>query len=316
MQEFELINQYINQSSVHRSDVLNGIGDDCAILNMPINKQLAVSMDTLVADVHFPQQVSAKDIGYKALAVNLSDLAAVGAEPAWATLSLVMPQGDENWLNAFMKGFNELANQFQVQLVGGDTTQGPLTITVQIQGFVDKDRYLSRSSARIGDLVYVSGTLGDAGLGLLHYTTDKDVPDYCVQRLNRPTPRIELGLALSSIAHAGIDISDGLLADLGHIADMSQCGAEIHLDKLPLSSSFRDYFKKNIDWSLPLSAGDDYELCFTVSADKSAEIEQLSLKLNLPLTCVGMITAEHGVKCLTNNGEIYTPQHSGYEHYT
>jgi len=208
--------------------------------------ELVISMDTLVSGIHFPETTYPQDIGYKSLAVNLSDLAAMGAEPRWITLALTMPESDEAWLEKFMEGFSELAQQYMLDLIGGDLTRGPLSITVQVHGFVPVGKAIYRHGAQTGDLVFVSGVLGDAGLALRMLAeqallTNK-YNDYLLQRLNRPAPRISLGLALRDTASSAIDISDGLLADLGHILTASKKGAIIKTDQLPLSDALFSKF--------------------------------------------------------------------------
>ena len=311
MTEFELISQYINSQSLSRRDVLEGIGDDCAILDVPENKSLAISMDTLIEGVHFPKNTSAYSIGYKSLAVNLSDLAASGAEPAWVTMSLTMPESDENWLTDFLDGFFTLAQQFNVQLVGGDTTRGPLSISVQAHGFVQ--RPILRSGACEGDLVFVSGYLGDAVAGFELCSEDDAEASSCVKRFNQPQPRVELGQAINSIATSCIDISDGLASDLGHICQRSQCGAEIKLESIPLSASFLQFYQQT-DYGKVLGFGDDYELCFTVAKGKQDQIMQISESLNIKLTCIGKIDSDSGVRFVdSDNNKIDIKK--GYDHF-
>lgn len=318
MAEFELIERYFGAIARSRDDVAMGIGDDCALLNVPADRRLAVSTDTLVAGVHFPQMTSADDIGYKALAVNLSDLAAVGAEPAWATLCLTLPEENERWLTGFSRGFSELLNRYGVQLVGGDTTRGALSMTVTVFGFVKPGDALYRHAARVGDQVYVTGTLGDAGLGLkkiLATTNGTTSLHHCVSRLNRPMPRIDIGMALHGKSRCAIDISDGLLADLGHISKRSDCGVRIHADRVPLSSELKEYYKQVIDWKQILTAGDDYELCFTAGIDKQEELQALSSQFNTPITCIGEITEGQGVHCVLPDGSLLDAGGSGYTHF-
>ncbi|MGB5467180.1 MAG: thiamine-phosphate kinase, partial [Sedimenticolaceae bacterium] len=240
--EFDLIRDYFARATGARADVLLGIGDDCALLRPPPGLALAVSVDTLVAGRHFLVDADPLHLGHKALAVNLSDLAAMGAQPAWATLALTLPQVDRNWLRAFMDGFAALAATHDVQLVGGDTTRGPLSITVQVHGFVDSLLALRRSGARAGDRIMVSGTVGDAGLALQLMQQNPgggSVDSRLSRRLDRPTPRVALGRLLVGQASAAIDVSDGLIADLGHICDASGVGARVELARLPLSPAFR-----------------------------------------------------------------------------
>lgn len=319
MSEFNLINRYFKKLTSDRADVMLGIGDDCAILQVPEGKYLAVSTDTLISGVHFPVQTSAEDIGYKALAVNLSDLAAMGAQPAWASLALTLPEQNDKWLQAFSDGFATLAKQYDVQLIGGDTTRGSLTITVQIYGFVDLQQCLRRDRAQVGDLLYVSGCLGDAGLGLeyvLNKTEATQAIKACVQRLNRPLPRVELGLALAEISHCAIDVSDGLVADLQHILDASQCAAIVNLDALPLSTELLSHYAGDINWEQVLSSGDDYELCFSVSPSQQTKLEALATQLDLKLTQIGIIKQGTGLKIIDSDGAEFKLNKNGYNHFS
>ena len=232
-----------------------------------------VTVDTIVAGVHFPPDTSAEDIGYRALAVNLSDIAAMGAMPAWATLALTMPAADESWLEGFCAGFFSLARAHDVTLIGGDTTAGPLTVTVQIMGHVPAGKALRRSGAQPGDLVFVSGHLGDAAAGLALIEKRADTSnaahrDFLIERFLRPVPRIGLGKALRGLASATIDISDGLGADLGHILEASGVGARIDPDRLPRSRALIETFEPMRAFELALSGGDDYELCFTLAPER------------------------------------------------
>ncbi|MGC1854618.1 MAG: thiamine-phosphate kinase [Candidatus Aquirickettsiella sp.] len=318
--EFDLIQRFFNQELSNRKDVILGIGDDAALLQMPIGQQLVASTDTLVSGQHFPENTSPADIGYKALAVNLSDLAAMGAEPAWILLALTLPNANETWLRKFTDGFFPLMQRFQLQLVGGDLTQGPLTITVQALGFVPPGKALCRIGACIGDRIYVTGTLGDAGLAL--ETINKK---HCLglnssqifaimQRLNRPKPRVEIGLALRNIASSAIDISDGLAADLGHILSANQVGAILQLEKLPLSDSLQILpFERA--WQLALSSGDDYELCFTVSESQERALQQHLTALNTLYTCIGTIKKEPGLILLGKNGSTFSIDRTGFQHF-
>ncbi len=318
LSEFSLIDDYIAISRTTRDDVSLGIGDDCAVLEVPHGKSLAVSMDTLVAGRHFIDGANAVSLGHKALAVNLSDLAAMGAEPAWAMLSLTMPEADIRWIQNFMQGFLALADRFGVQLVGGDTTRGPLSITVQIHGFVDPGQMMRRSGAHPGDLIYVTGSLGDAGLALrLQQAGSLDSAHHqqLLQRLDSPTPRITEGMQLASIATAAIDLSDGLIGDLGHIVQQSNCGATIELQRLPCSTAVKAAIAQSNEWSLPLSSGDDYELCFTVPAEKQQQLQQLAATLDCPLTRIGVIEQQPGIRCVNAEGAVVDVE-SGYDHFT
>lgn len=308
--EFKLIEKYFSRQATSRDDVLLGIGDDAAVIQLADNEQLVVSTDTLVAGVHFPTETSAYDIGYKLMAVNLSDLAAMGAEPRWASLALTLPDSDDKWLEQFSAGLFALAKKHSVQLIGGDTTRGPLTLTLTLQGTVSSQRFLQRNAAQAGDAIVVSGQLGDAGLALRQLFAKEEINTACLSRLNRPTPRVALGQSLLGIATAAIDISDGLLADLGHILALSQLGAEIRLNDLPLSEAVKAMTIEG-DWSLPLSAGDDYELCFTIA---ESDIERLQ-KQHCLLTRIGTVVENEGINCITPTGTLLDSQQTGYNHF-
>ena len=309
--EFSLIEKYFSQQAISRDDVLVGIGDDAAVMQLAPNEQLLVSTDTMVAGVHFPEDTSPFDIGYKLMAVNLSDLAAMGATPRWASLALTLPDSNEQWLEQFSAGLFELAKQHSVQLIGGDTTRGSLTLTLTLQGTVTSNQYLQRGNAQVGDAIFVSGQLGDAGLALRQLLAKETVNPYCFARLNQPTPRVELGQSLVGIASAAIDISDGLLADLGHVLDASQLGAHIQLQDLPLTEAVSSLTSKG-DWLLPLNAGDDYELCFTVPESSIAQLEKQHCKL----TRIGTVVEGNGISCFTSTGKWDLPDDLGYEHFT
>lgn len=299
MKEFAIIEHYFTQKTRSRSDVALGIGDDCALLTIPQHQLLALSIDTLVEGWHFPVNTSAYDVGFKSLAVNLSDLAAMGAEPAWFTLALTMPKADENWLQGFSQGLFKLAQEFNLQLIGGDTTRGPLTITIQIHGFIREKQALRRSGAKVGDKIYVSGFLGDAGLGLHialgNIKVKADDKAYLLQRLNRPHPRIKLGLLLREFATSAIDISDGLLADIEHILIASDVGATIRTLAIPLSNELKRHTSAEEALRLALTAGDDYELCFTIPSEKEENFITALKKENITCYCIGEITQENGL---------------------
>lgn len=314
--EFNLIDTYFKNKTAARPDVIVGIGDDAALVTAP-GQQLVMAMDTLISGVHFPAQTAAFDIGFKALAVNLSDLAAMGAKPAWLMLALTMPKSDASWIAQFSEGLLQLAHQYTMQLIGGDTTRGALTITVQVSGFVPGNRVLRRQGAKVGDGIYVSGTLGDAGLGLLAVTDQLEIKNeedrfFLLQRLNRPTPRIVLGLLLRNLASSAIDISDGLLADLTHILKINQVGAHINTDSLPLSAAVKNNISMHEAKRLALTAGDDYELCFTVSHYKEKLLQDALRKTNHTVTKIGEITAQTSLQ-LSGFNEILTTQ--GYQHF-
>ena len=314
LSEFGLIHSYFEQHRLGREDVVLGIGDDAALLRVPEGMLLVAAVDTLIAGVHFPENTPPSAIGHKALAVNLSDLAAMGAEPAWATLSLSLPAADERFLQPFSEGFFNLAAQFGVELVGGDTVRGPLVVTVQMHGFLPEEAALTRFAACPGDRLYVSGTLGDAAAGLalvIDGAVDGEEVRYLRERLDRPTPRIGLGLALRGIASACIDISDGLCADVGHIMERSYLGAEIESRLLPLSRELLALKGEVAARELALYGGDDYELCFCVPPQREAELLRLARTLALPLTRIGEITNEVGV--LRVDGEPVAG--GGYDHF-
>jgi len=313
--EFDLIRHFFTGQSIRRVDVPLGIGDDAALLVSPPGRLLAVSVDTLIAGVHFPLGSAARAVGYKSLAVNLSDLAAMGAEPAWVTLALSLPEPDEVWLTGFAQGFFDLASEHGVQLVGGDTTRGPLSITVQVTGFVPQGQALMRSGAKPGDGIFFTGTLGDAGLGLRLYQqqldANSDVTAKLIQRLEFPTPRIATGLALRGCASSAIDVSDGLAADLAHVLTASGVGADIWIDQLPLSVEYRSLASVD-DWQTAVSAGDDYELCFTLPAEQ--EVATLS-RLNCDCTRIGEISASSGLRWWDANDRKLTLGNTGFDHF-
>ncbi len=318
--EFDLIKRYFAQSTHQRNDVALGIGDDCALLQPPPDQQIATSIDTLVCGRHFLVDVDPTSLGHKALAVNLSDLAAMGAEPAWVMLSLTLPDADQGWrrwLQAFMAGFSALAQQYQMQLIGGDTTRGPLSITVQVQGFAPPDQTMRRGAAKVGDHIYVSGTLGDAGLALELQQQSQSHPqaDILRKRLDLPIPRVELGLALRGIAHAAIDISDGLGADLGHICVASGVGAQLQATALPLSTAVAEQVSTHADWRLPLNAGDDYELLFTALPNQAAAIAQAASQSATPIKCIGEIQSGQELSLTLPDGRTLTDINQGYDHF-
>ncbi|MCG5524462.1 thiamine-phosphate kinase [Ectothiorhodospira haloalkaliphila] len=313
MKEFNLIQRHFTPVKTS-PDTLLGVGDDAAIIQPPAHQHLAVCVDTLVAGVHFPKDTHPRDIGHKALAVNLSDLAAMAATPRWATLALTLPEHDDTWLEAFAEGFYALARQHHVDLIGGDTTRGPLTITVQVMGHVPPDQALRRDGARPGDHILVTGTLGDAALALAQW--DHPNPDPTLRaRLTRPTPRIAAAHILRGRAHAGIDISDGLVQDLGHVLKASGLGATLQAGALPLSEAFRHAMGDGTNWQYPLAGGDDYELLFTLGeADVEPIREQLAGQ-GCPATVIGRIEAEPGLRVLGPDGASLTLEQGGYSHF-
>jgi thiamine-monophosphate kinase len=312
--EFDLIRRFFTEQSLQRADVPLGIGDDAALLAPPPGKLLAVSVDTLISGVHFPLDTTARAVGHKALAVNLSDLAAMGAEPAWVTLALSLPVSDEDWLTDFSQGFFALAREYGVQLVGGDTTRGPLSITVQVTGFVEPEQALTRSGAQAGDGIYLTGSIGDAGLGLhLHQQGDavkEPNTETLVHRLEFPTPRVATGIALRGRATSAIDVSDGLAADLGHVLAASDVGADIQIEQLPLSTAYRTLAGADA-WQAAVTAGDDYELCFTLPAGQA----EVLAELDCPCTRIGEISATPGLRWHDTNGTSITIDRTGFDHF-
>lgn len=312
LHEFDIIQAFFNNQLTQRSDVILGIGDDAAIVTVATDQDLVITTDTLVSGIHFPENTSAYDIGYKALAVNLSDLAAMGATPCWVTLALTLPTADVFWLKQFTDGFFALANRFNVQLIGGDLTKGPLTITVQAHGLTPKNSAIRRSGARPGDLIYVTNTVGDAGLAL-KLLQDKNAPEQILKKLCRPEPQITIGEKLRGIASAAIDISDGLAADLGHILEKSETGASVYVDELPLSNEILNLISHDDAIQLALNAGDDYELCFTVPENKSTLLK--TALYGYAYTCIGKITETKTLDLKFKNGTLYVFKNQGYQHF-
>lgn len=311
--EFDLIDR-IRARAATRDDVVLGIGDDAAILQPPAGRQLVVTADTLNAGVHFPEITRPEDIGWKTLAVNLSDLAAMGAQPAWCTLSLSLPGSDPKWLDGFLDGFLELAAQHRIAVIGGDTTRGPLSLGVTAMGFVEPGHALRRDGAQAGDDVWVTGTLGDAAAALQSLFAGAALDRALRARLDRPTPRVDAGLRLAGLANACIDVSDGLLADLGHVCARSGVGAEIELDALPASPALQR-FSPALRHVWQATGGDDYELCFTARRESRDEIAVAMGSVGIPATRIGSIVAGQGVRVLDASGNLWQPPRQGYEHF-
>ncbi len=321
MSEFDLIRRHFTRKSPR---TLLGVGDDAALLQVSEGQVLAVSSDMLVSGTHFFPDADPCCLGHKTLAVNLSDLAAMGALPRWATLALSLPHADEVWLERFSAGFFALADQYEVDLVGGDTTKGPLNLCVTIFGEVKAGQALRRSGAKPGDEIWVSGCLGDAALALAHLqgrvVLSASDFTHCAQALHQPQPRVALGLALRGIASSAIDVSDGLLSDLGHILDASQAGAEIQFDALPLSRHAGEGVHRAgqgaaILQQCMLSGGDDYELCFTAPVSRHDDILRISEQLALPLTRIGSIVSGSGCIVYDVAGKIINIESGGYDHF-
>ena len=313
MSEFDLIKRFFTRTS---PNTILGVGDDAALIKVRDGMELAVSSDMLVSGTHFFPDVDPYWLGHKTLAVNLSDIAAMGGEPRWATLALSLPNVDAGWLEKFSEGFFSLAERYGVDLIGGDTTRGPLNLCVTIMGEVPKGGALRRDGAKLGDEIWVSGTVGSAALALSHLQGKIVLPkaQYLAFSacLHQPQPRVELGLALRGVANSAIDISDGLLADLGHILERSCVGADIFYANIPRPPGVIDEI---IDQRCILAGGDDYELCFTAPVAKHAEIEKISARLALSLTCIGKIKNGSGSSVYSADGSLMSVKEQGYDHF-
>ena len=315
--EFDLIARYFTRPA---SNAVLGVGDDAALVDVSNGMDLAVSTDTMVSGTHFFPDVNPENLGHKALAVNLSDMAAMGAMPYWAMLAVTLPSVDEAWLAAFAKGFFDLAEEFGVSLIGGDTTRGPLALTVTIMGEVPAGAALRRSGAKAGNDVWVSGNIGDAALAVAHrhgrlVLTEADYHE-AVMRLYEPSPRVALGQALRGMATAAIDVSDGLLADLGHICSLSGVGATVDVNSIPVSSIGGRHAGSDAGLTAIVAGGDDYELCFTAPANARESIEELTDVLNVPLTRIGQIRRGKGVSLLGPDGKPMKIDGRGYDHFS
>ncbi|NZA28389.1 thiamine-phosphate kinase [Luteimonas sp. SJ-92] len=319
--EFELIAR-VRARAALRADVELGIGDDAAIVRVPDGMRLVVATDTLNVGVHFPEGTAPADIGWKALAVNLSDLAAMAADPAWCTLSLSLPRADAAWLDGFLDGFLELAARHGVVLVGGDTTRGPLSICVTALGLVAPERELRRGRAAVGDEVWVTGTLGDAAAALKlaggdgsMAAADPGQARRLRDRLDRPEPRVAVARALAGIASACIDVSDGLLADLGHVCSASGVGAEVVLEALPASPALAALLPARARRAVQACGGDDYELCFTAPVQRRDEVARIAAGCGVAVTRIGAVVAGERVRALDAQGAEWTPERSGHDHF-
>jgi len=319
MKEFDLIKHYFSQQTVKRKDVILGIGDDCALVAPPENQHLAVTTDTLVAGVHFPLNTPPRAIGHKAVAVNLSDLAAMGAEPTWISLALTLPKIDEQWLSEFSIGVFELCEFYNVQLIGGDTTQGPLSITITAQGLTPKNKSMTRANAKAGEWLYVTGELGDAALALQymlgHIELPDNIKDKACKKLNYPKPRVLAGQAIRGYAKSAIDISDGLISDLAHICEASKVGAKLNLEDIPLSTAILETLGREKAIELALTGGDDYELLFSVSEDKKVGMATALSNLGIETYCIGQLNGTEKITT-TLDGEPFTIKVKGFEHFS
>lgn len=314
--EFDIIKRYFTRPAPS-ADL--GIGDDCALLSVTPGHQLAVSTDMLVSGRHFFPDVDARALGHKTLAVNLSDLAAMGARPRWFTLSLALPAADPAWLAAFSDGLFALAGRFGADLVGGDTTAGPLNLCVQIMGEVPRGQALTRAGARDGDDIWVSGCLGEAALALAALRGEVQLTPaqmaLCRARLERPEPRVALGLALRGVAHAAIDVSDGLLSDLGHILERSAAGARLDWEAVPRAQALRDLGDDALVRRYALAGGDDYELCFTAPAAQRDRVRAIAAQVDVALSRIGIITGAPGLVVADAAGRPLPIESRGYDHF-
>lgn len=321
LSEFKLIQNYFMRNQDKNPDprVALGIGDDCALLQTAPGTQLAISSDMLVSGRHFFPDVDPYTLGHKCLAVNLSDLAAMGARPLAFTLAIALPDADPNWLSAFSQGMFALADQHHCRLIGGDTTKGPLTISITIFGELAPNTALRRDAAKLGDDIWISGSLGDARLALAAYRNELNLDPtqhlQAAQRMHQPTPRIALGIALRGIAHAALDISDGLSGDLGHILTASRVGAQINVDALPVGEVLQSQAPARRR-EFCLNGGDDYELCFTAPAEKRDAIIQAGISSQTPLTRVGRIEAELGLRLIDAEGKTVELSLRSFDHFS
>ncbi|OBT16847.1 thiamine-phosphate kinase [Vibrio sp. UCD-FRSSP16_10] len=317
--EFELISKYFANQKVKRDDVELSVGDDCALLSAPHGCFVAVSTDSLVAGTHFLIDADPKWVGHKALASNISDLAAMGAEPAWVSMAISLPKPDEKWLKQFCDGFFPLADAHNLQLIGGDTTRGPLSITLTVHGFIPKGEALLRSGANVGDKIFVSGQLGDSHAGLevileqdkrlLAHATTLEERHYCA------ASRVALGMMLRGKASSCIDISDGLVSDIQHIMNRSKVGAKLNIDKLPVSKELIEYcLDKEIAQQYALKSGEEYELCFTLPQHLVESVQQCATELEIEITEVGEIIEAETLQLLRNN-QIIEKDVAGFDHF-
>ena len=317
--EFDIIKRFFYSDDNHPEHIRVGIGDDAAVISIPDGSEVVSSVDTLNQDVHFLASIPPAALGYKSLAINLSDLAAMAALPAWFTLSLSLPEYNEDWLNEFSAGLKKAARQFQCPLVGGDTTRGPLSISIAIHGFVPQGQALLRSGAKPGDVIYVSGTLGESGLGLKallnpqNNVADNPLTEELKKYIHAhyyPQPQIKLGEILRHFASACIDLSDGFVADLSHLLEASQVGANIQFDEIPCPLASITEQER----IAAITAGEDYELCFCMAKDKEAEfLSAITGQHNVKK--VGEVVRQQDMKVINNQGREITLQHTGWDHF-
>ena len=318
LSEFDLIARYFTRPPRHGTAAVLGVGDDCALLAPSPDTELAISTDMLVEDRHFFRGTDPIKLGYKALAVNLSDLAAMGATPVAFTLALSLPQAQAEWLQAFSDGLLKLADEYGCQLIGGDTTKGPLNICIKVFGELPRGAALRRDAARVGDDIWVSGTLGDPRLALAGYRSeivlDSASIEAAAERLHEPIPRVTLGIALRGIARAAVDVSDGFVGDLGHILKRSGVGATVDADALPAGPTLARR-SQELRRRFSLAGGDDYELCFTAPASRRDQVMAAANAARTPVTRVGRIEATAGLRLTDADGAALEIELASFDHF-
>ncbi len=323
LNEFDIIATYFQRSSQHPS-VVKSVGDDCAIVSPVMDQLLVMSMDTVVAGRHFPEAATPAQIASRAFCTAISDLAAMGAKPQWFTMALVLPNVDAQWLHEFSESLFAMANQYECDLIGGDTTQGPLAVTIQVHGTVPKNKVLTRDAAQVGDSVFVSGPIGDGAAALLlllnSLELEEDDQAYLLNRFYQPRAQIETGIAILPYAHAAIDISDGLVADLQHIANASQVDIDVDVERVPLSMAYQHVFAQYENKMQPaLTGGDDYQLAFTVPENQIAHIQALIKKNKIAATKIGQVVQKRlekpYVHCYHNQQSFLLTGKQGYQHF-
>ena len=308
MNEFDLIREYFTWP-IKDPNVTLGVGDDAALFSLEQGYQIVTTTDTLIEGVHFSASTPAKEIAHKSLAVNLSDIAAMGAKAKYFTLAIVLPKINKSWLKEFSDSLRKLSMHYEVSLIGGDTTRGSLTITITMIGMVESLKAMTRSGARPGDGIYVSGTIGEAGFCFWKLSNGLLPSNQELKKLNCPTPRVELGLALKNLASACIDVSDGLEQDLSHILQASSVGAVIEVEKIPISEALLGHIKDTNDWSIPICGGDDYELCFTIPEGNEKTLKKISESCNVDITKIGIVSESLGLQIEGFDGPRQSYQH-------
>lgn len=312
--EFQLINRYFKPLAFSTPDLIQGIGDDGAVIQPPPNECLVISTDSLVENVHFFAGTAPEIVGYKSVAVNLSDMAAMGASPRWLTLALTLPSINETWIAGFCQGFQQLLQRFNVNLIGGNLSKGSLSVTVQVMGTTPQAQLLYRHGAQAGDKIYVTGALGDAAGALYLRKHNQPVPSLLQTALDRPEPQVTLGKQLGGRAHSAIDISDGLLADVTHLMEASGKQAHLNHHALPVSTVLKETVGKHRAYELALSGGDDYSLCFTLPSNQEQWLKEIAQQLCI--TCIGEVHPGSGVKVVDATGATLSlPNQSGYLHW-